>query len=612
MSILQVKFSKENSNPFYGMSKTLELQQSLSKGTAVTNAHISSAYTECKTEDQKKMFYSLLFSIGDITGRHHNIFGKNKVDSGGNGMRENFRIIVDWMKKTNHKQYLKFLNARLFNEFNCLDTLLANRVNTKPKTNKVVKHIKSYEMGDIEYLAKFLVTLIKGKSPFDKMLVAKFLTRPRTSKRSGHKQLLIQTKESSYLKVLLIQKVSDLMDWPYINHGKYIDFKGYYEWRKDYNQDLESVLFSSGKIKDLDEQEFLNWLGKQPAGARYRVKRRLFDAKGQIIEKWLKQAKWFQKWETFKVEAQSTQRVLEEKVRQGLASEDDKIQLVQAKKDAKVTVGANNFVSLFKEIINGTVDKVKLQPFLDKISLAYNTLVFVDDSGSMNSAQHVYGFTPRQFAAFIATVCLSKNPNDQARNLVGLFSNTCRMFGNIDSIGMSPNSLMTSKVKTVNKPLINPEAHFLDNLQAFKKFLDAKTTGYGTSISSIPESLHQWVGGDSVKLEMLQQYPVWTLISDGNFNNLGSASSSLNDFFAKCVKYFGFKPYVIAIDVAYNTSQSVKTFSGIENFMYLPPNPAQIEQFLTNFKDMDIMDVYTPLLSLYRSNRYDLVRANVM
>lgn len=611
MKMLQVKLSKENSNPFYGMPKTLELQQSLSKSVVVNQSVISNAFAECKTKEKREMFYSLLFSIGDITGRHHNIFGKNKVDSGGNGMRDNFRLIVDWMKKTDRKQYLKFLNAKLFNEFNCLDTLLANRVNTKPKTNKVVKHIKSYEQADIDHLAKFLVTLIKGKSPFDKMLVAKFLTRPRTSKRSGHKQLLAQTRESSNLKALLIQTVSDHMGWPYINHGKYMDFKGYYEWRKDYNQDLESVLFSSGKIKDLDEQEFLNWLGKQPAGARYRVKRRLFDAKGQIIEKWLKQAKWFQKWETFKVEAQSTQRVLEEKVRQGTASEDDKVQLVQAKKDAKVTVGANNFVSLFKEIVNGTVDKIKLQPFLDKILLAYNTLVFVDDSGSMNTLQSI-GFSPRQFAAFIATICLSKNPDDQARNLVGLFSNTCRMFGNIDSIGTSANSLMTSKVKSVNKPLINPEDHFLDNLKTFKKFLDAKTTGNGTNISSIPKSLHQWVGGDSVKLEMLQQYPVWTLISDGNFNNLGSASSSLNDFFAKCVKYFGFKPYVIAIDVAYNTSQSVKTFSGIENFMYLPPNPAQIEQFLTNFKDMDIMDVYTPLLSLYRSNRYDLVRANVM
>ncbi len=46
--------------------------------------------------------------------------------------------------------------------------------------------------------------------------------------------------------------------------------------------------------------------------------------------------------------------------------------------------------------------------------------------------------------------------------------------------------------------------------------------------------------------------------------------------------------------------------------IYIPANIAQIEQFLTNFKDMDIMDVYTPLQSLFRSNRYDIVRENVL
>lgn len=53
-------------------------------------------------------------------------------------------------------------------------------------------------------------------------------------------------------------------------------------------------------------------------------------------------------------------------------------------------------------------------------------------------------------------------------------------------------------------------------------------------------------------------------------------------------------------------------FSGIDNFMYIPSNPAQIEQFLTNFKNMDVFDVYTPLQSIHRSSRYDVVRDNVL
>lgn len=101
----------------------------------------------------------------------------------------------------------------------------------------------------------------------------------------------------------------------------------------------------------------------------------------------------------------------------------------------------------------------------------------------------------------------------------------------------------------------------------------------------------------------------------GEWNNLRSPEASLNDFMRKCETYFGFRPFIVAIDIAgrgwFNTTE-IDRFSGIDNFMYIPSNPAQIEQFLTNFKDMDIFDAYTPLQSIYRSNRYDVVRDNVL
>lgn len=609
--MIQVQLNKKNSNPFYGMQNCLTLFQNAGKGN-ITEDLLNKSYAECKTKEQKEMFYALIFSIGDITGRKHNIFNNNKVDSGGNSQRNVFFNIVQWLKHKDYKQYLKFMNSHLFNEYHNFDVLLANRVRTKKSTDKVESIISAYDAAGINDLSNYLVKIINGNSPFDKMLLSKFLTRPRTSKRAGHKKMLDVTKTASKLKADLINAISKKMDWPIENHGNFLVFSGYYNWRKQYNGELESVLFSNGKIKEFDQETFLSWLNKLPAGARYRVKRRLFDNKGNIHEKWMQQAKWFQKWETSKVEAQQTQRVLEEKIRQGTATQDEKETLTKVKKDAKVTTGAINFKDIFVDIIQGTVDKVKLQPFLDKINLPYNTLVFCDDSGSMNSPYAGFRFTPRQFAAFIATICLLKNPDDVGRNLVGLFSSACRMFGSIDKLEDKPNSILKGSVKTVSKMLVDPNKHFLDNLKEFKQFLDAHTTGQGTNISSIPEYLNRWVAGDEVKLETLRQFPVWTLISDGNFNNLGGASSSLNDFFARCQKYFGFKPFIIAIDVAYGSSQDVKSFSGIENFMFIPPNPAQIEQFLTNFKDIDIMDVYTPLLSLHRSNRYELVRRNVI
>ena len=121
-------------------------------------------------------------------------------------------------------------------------------------------------------------------------------------------------------------------------------------------------------------------------------------------------------------------------------------------------------------------------------------------------------------------------------------------------------------------------------------------------------------------LDALKAYPVWTIISDGEWNNLSSPEASINDFFRRCERYFGFKPYIIAIDIASGHWGSEATafergaerFSGIDNLMYIPSNPALIEQFLTNFKDMDTFDVYTSLQSIHRSNRYEPVRANTL
>lgn len=103
----------------------------------------------------------------------------------------------------------------------------------------------------------------------------------------------------------------------------------------------------------------------------------------------------------------------------------------------------------------------------------------------------------------------------------------------------------------------------------------------------------------------------------GEWNDMYSPESSINDFFRRCEQYFGFRPYIVAIDVqdpGYRWRGSLKAdrFSGIDNMIYIPNNPAMIEQFLTNFKDMDVFDVYTPLLSIYRSNRYELVRQNTL
>ena len=98
----------------------------------------------------------------------------------------------------------------------------------------------------------------------------------------------------------------------------------------------------------------------------------------------------------------------------------------------------------------------------------------------------------------------------------------------------------------------------------------------------------------------------------GDLNNSYNARSSMLEFQNSCRRIMGFVPFIVMIEIPNYGSPQANHFEGIENMIYIPANPAQIEQFLVNFKDMDIFDVYTPLQSLYRSNRYELVRKNTL
>jgi hypothetical protein len=605
---MEVKLNKSNENPFYGMKDCLKIMQNV--GGNITNDMLDGGYAECKTKEQREMFFSLLFSIGDITARQHNIFKGNKRDSGGNANREGFITVLDWMRNKHKEQFIKFLNAGLFNEYSCFDLLLRNRIQTK-RTRVVRTHnvlaVAGYRAAIVEYLYK----VINGTNPFDKLLVAKFLTLPRLSKRSGHKKMLPETKKVMEDKAKLLITLSEQMGWKYTVTPTIANFIGYREWRKQYNGTLESVLFSTGKIKEFSKDEFIKWFDQLPAQARFRVKNRILYSKVKDTDdpKYPKFQDWYLEWEMYKEKKQEEQRVLEEKVRQGQATEEDVVKLNKVKKEAKVTVGATSFNDIYDDILNNRVDKLKLESFINKVNLPYNSLVIIDDSGSMSGE-------PFNFATFLASVCLVKNPDDDGRNLLGFFDYSSHWYGYIDrKANETPNWMMRKQVaKTKATPFVNPKASFYENYLNIKSFCNAVFNGGGTNISAIPEGLRQACKENPEVLDALKAYPVWTIISDGEWNNLSSPEASLNDFMRKCETYFGFKPFIVAIDVAgrYFSTARADRFSGIDNFMYIPSNPAQIEQFLTNFKDMDIYDAYTPLQSLYRSNRYDVVRANVL
>lgn len=573
---------KESNNPFYGLDNCLDLFES-GTGSNITTEKLDKCWEEVRGSSQKrKMFFSLLFSIGDITNRQHNIFRGKEKDGGGNSNREGFYCIFNWLKDKSPKQFKAFLYDGLFDEYTCFDLLFRSRVKTS--NGKVVAVYDSFG-GDSPYstmLLDYVVSIIKGDDPYKKMLVAKFLTLPRLSKRKGHTKMLPETRRVMQNKVKFLARLSKKMKWTYRIENNLAIFKGYKEWRKGYNGELESVLFSTNKISEFTKDGFINWYGKLPALARARVTSRIMKN-----EKWASFRPLIAEWNEYKEIKQAEQRLLEEKIRKGFATESEKAELEKVKKEAKVTTGAVDFHQIYEEAMSGKVDKLKLESFINKINLQFNNLVFIDASDSMSGE-------PFNFASFLASICLIKNPDDKARNLLGLFSDSAGWF---DSIG--------------SEPLVKPLLSFYENYARIDTFCRKEfryNFGGWTDISTIIRMIEEKMEDDANIVEQLKLYPVWTIISDGEWNNLPAPESCINDLLHQCEKTLGFKPYIVAIDVNRSNKINVKRFGNIDNFIYIPSNPAQIETLLTNFDNLTSFDIYMPLKSLSESNRYELVR----
>ena len=609
---------QKSTNPFYGMKACLKLFEK-SSGT-IEEKMLDNAYAECDTREKKELFYSLCTLIGDVTNRKHNIFKQN-VDNGGSSNRTGFDVVLDWLKKNNKSQFVKFLNAHIFNEYSCWDSLLKSRVQTQKKTKNV---IKTNTVLDQKWyrttICKYMQKVINGSNPFDKMCIAKFLTLPRLSPRKNHKQMLPETTKSMQYRIETLKELSDLMGWEYSIKGKQINFRGYREWRKEYNGLFESVLFSTGKIEEFDKTEFMTWLDKLPSNSRERVKNRIMYHKvkdantGEERLRYPEYAIWYEEWLSFKKQAQEQKAQLEEKVRQGTATNKDREKLKEVAKAAKVNFGATNFIELFKQIISGTTEKEKVNSFIDLVKLAMNFLLFTDASGSM------FGSAWRM-AAFLATVFMYKNPDDDARNCIGFFSDhprfnkmlfnkiTCKTVGKKPTTWWDQGSMQTI---TVDEPFIDGNKTFFENYERIDNFFTAMKPSGGTDISQIIDGIERIMNTGSV--DALKEYQVWVILSDGEWNNLSSPEACINDLLYRCEQKIGFKPLIIAVDICENGSNAEipERFSGIEGFIYIPSNPSLIETVLCNLDGIQMPDVYAPLESIWKSNRYAPVRAAVI
>ena len=186
------------------------------------------------------------------------------------------------------------------------------------------------------------------------------------------------------------------------------------------------------------------------------------------------------------------------------------LSLEKVKKQAKVTTGAVNFKELYESICNGSYDALKVEAFVqNKVNLPYNSLVIIDDSGSMTGA-------PFNFASFLASVCLVKNPDDDARNLLGFFNNTTHWHSYIDAQSEElPNFFLRGPIAKISPtPFVDPKKSFIENYKHIRNFCNAVFHGGGTNISGIPSGLHDVCREHPEIIDTLKSYPIWTIISD--------------------------------------------------------------------------------------------------
>lgn len=614
-------------NPYYGKTHLFALHNQAQKG-AVNATLLANAWNECQRDlDLRKAFWTVLFACGDVPNREHNGIkpANGKLEQGGAGQREAFRLALDWAKRHQPQQYERFLQAGVVEQYVGFDQLIDIRVKTKAGTKTALQVINTLEGVDLDVLATQLARAINRMTEGEKVLLAKRLTNVRLSRRQkvdrktkekiGHRDLTETVVKNNRLKERFYTLLSERMGWRVNKTDTFTDFVGLREWKRQYNGELESVLFSSGKIKEFDQIQFFAWLDKLPSSARFRVRRRLLNKDNSLKGKWVNKfgkdlGVVFLDWEHSKEQAQARERELLEKQRQGKLTDKEQSELKEVAKAAKVNTGATDLFMELKGYIKGEVNlrefDLKVNDILKKIKFEVPALVIADISGSMR------GIAER-LAAFLSTVALLKNPSEELGSHLVTFGSDAQFYTD-GAIGVErPNKFMQGRSVKVNK-LVDRTKGFMENFASISKIVNS--SGSSTNFASVAGAFENWVNSEpayrQMKVEQLQQYPVFILVSDGDLNNQSSPAKSMMEFQAK-MRHLGWEGVVVVWEVNNYENHSASKYTDVPNVLHLQGfNLANVNQVFTKLNDLEVIDIYSVLKSLMQSNRYVAVQNEVI
>lgn len=648
MNIAQAKQQAVSENQFYGCASLLNMQRFFEKSIdvnitkAIVDSTLDAAWHEAKdSKPKRELFYTILVSAGDITNRQHNMFGGIKVEQGGHAKRKAFRYALDWMLRKQNATFYSLLP--LIPEYTNYENLFYNQLRTDRKNGKLQSH--EWLPIDHDKVADYLSSRIAGAntSEFELQLIAKFLPKTPSKKRwrkdkegnTTKKEKKEHTLTKDGVSFMLIKALSKRMNWAVVEYPNNTRYVGYEKFRSEHLKLTEAHLFSSKKICAFGSTQFLVWLEQLPSAARYRVQCRLVNKEGaQFTTKGVwkltndaDMGELYIGW--LKTKEEANKRLLamttEEK------NDMNKTELKALKKTAKINTGATTLFDSLKELYRGKAifeldaeNELKLQAILDNVKLEVPVMVCIDSSGSMGGNIQVepgFNIDRIEFAKFVAAVMLYKNPDP---NLASMFLNfgqetNVHYDGGESVVTHRQNHFVSGQLKRVKvDALMDRKKTFAEGYRQVQQLLYAG--GY-THLTTMTATLKAWVDSDpslkEMRKEIVANYPVWLLISDGAFNNGSSKSDSVLEFKRELLHYFGANPVIVLWDIVDSSAAATllekPAFSDIDNFVHIGGfNPATLNNVFTKIGDHDVIDIYITLKTLHSNTRYAPVQAVVV
>lgn len=667
MSITQSTPIKEV-NPFKGCTALLGVFQSFQGITnettqmAINNIlnPVLQEYDKLKDVDFKKLYLGTLFSmcisVREIVDRSHWFQRKEKATKGGRNL----------VKPSVH--IYNFLIANFSKEFYTILPLLPEYASNKDLTRPITLRTDRYKGKLLEKLELKLdvkkVIALQAKrlaSPKVDMATKDLIWRwfpmiPKKNRYRKDKEGVSVKRKSMLPETVTKNEQTNDMITKILSELK-ITKQQYRTNRSLALANTEAHLFSSKKVLDMDKAQFIEWLFTLTGGQRDRVKRRIckLDEHKQPCssKKWINEKYGYDLGETYlkdfiaaKEDAMKKQLVAQEKVKEiekkgveNLTAE-EKVELKKTKevvaKNKKIaTMSSGNFdwyTALCDAIIACKKDNMSteanlvLQSMIEKIKDSVPKWCIIDVSGSMSRNFEYKGnyITALDVAIFITALQLYTNPDEQLSNQFTLFASTSMfvntLFGKKLSAIRAVNKYNNGEIYTINK-ITDKSEPFIETYKRVRDivFYYASKLGGSTDLPSVAKALWSWINEENSlvqqKRELLNRLPVQVIMSDGDLNGYGSASSTFMAHQNQMIQN-GWSGVTVILDAIVNASftpqwiqQQMDKFKNVPNFKYYPClNPSLLSSVFEKLSDDDLIDIYVPLLAFSKMERYSPIR----